>query len=93
MTDKLEITELLYRYADPVDSGDFDGVGRLLARASFGGANTPSGSGAANIAGLFGMTTRRFPAGFPPRSKPRSSLGQVSRGTAFCQPHKRQSVG
>ena len=63
MTDKLEITELLYRYAELIDSGDFDGVGRLLARASFGGANTPSVSGAANIAGLFGMTTRRFPAG------------------------------
>ncbi|BBZ79750.1 hypothetical protein MANY_50870 [Mycolicibacterium anyangense] len=58
--DKLEITELLYRYAELIDSGDFDGVGTLLARASFGGPNTPSVSGADNIAGLFGMTTRRF---------------------------------
>ncbi len=58
--DKLEITELLYRYAELIDSGDFDGVGTLLARASFGGPNTPSVSGAQNIAGLFGMTTRRF---------------------------------
>jgi 3-phenylpropionate/cinnamic acid dioxygenase small subunit len=61
MSDRVEITELLYRYAELVDSGDFDGVGRLLARASFGGTNTPSVSGAENIAGLFGMTTRRFP--------------------------------
>ena len=65
MSDKVEITELLYRYAELVDSGDFDGVGRLLARASFGGANTPSVSGAENIAGLFGMTTRRFESGTP----------------------------
>ena len=25
--DKLEITELLYRYAELIDTGDFDGVG------------------------------------------------------------------
>lgn len=58
--EKLEITELLYRYAELIDSGDFDGVGALLGRAAFGGPNTPSVSGAQNIAGLFGMTTRRF---------------------------------
>lgn len=58
--EKLEITELLYRYAELIDSGDFDGVGELLGRAAFGGPNTPSVSGAQNIAGLFGMTTRRF---------------------------------
>lgn len=59
--DRDEITELLYRYAELIDAGDFDGVGALLARASFGGAATPSVSGAENIAGLFAMTTRRFP--------------------------------
>ena len=36
--DKLEITELLYRYAELIDAGDFDGVGVLLARATFGGS-------------------------------------------------------
>ncbi len=45
MSDKVEITELLYRYAELIDAGDFDGVGRLLARASFGGANTAVGVG------------------------------------------------
>ncbi|WP_328351887.1 nuclear transport factor 2 family protein [Mycobacterium sp. NBC_00419] len=59
--DKLEITELLYRYAELIDAGDFDGVGQLLSRATFGGAKTPIVSGAKNIAGLFAMTTRRFP--------------------------------
>lgn len=67
--DRVEITELLYRYAELIDAGDFDGVGRLLARASFGGANTPSVSGAENIAGLFGMTTRRFPDTGTPKTR------------------------
>jgi hypothetical protein len=43
------------------DAGDFDGVGALLGRADFGGARTPTMSGAQNIAGLFAITTRRFP--------------------------------
>ena len=35
--DKLAVTELLYRYAELIDAGDFDGVGQLLARATFAG--------------------------------------------------------
>jgi len=69
VSDKVEITELLYRYAELIDSGDFEGVGRLLARASFGGASTPSVSGAENIAGLFTMTTRRFPDSGTPKTR------------------------
>jgi 3-phenylpropionate/cinnamic acid dioxygenase small subunit len=60
--DRFAITDLLYRYAELIDAGDFDGVGQLLARATFGGANTPTVSGAQAIAKLFAMTTRRFPA-------------------------------
>ena len=59
--DKLEITELLYRYAELIDAGDFDGVGQLLARSTFGGPASGSVSGGENIAKLFGMTTRRYP--------------------------------
>lgn len=55
-TDKLEIAELLYRYAELIDAGDFDGVGALLGRGNFMGV-----AGAAAIAGLFAKTTRRFP--------------------------------
>lgn len=54
--DKLEIAELLYRYAELIDSGDFEGVGELLSRGSFMGV-----SGAQNIAKLFAATTRRYP--------------------------------
>ena len=58
--DRSEITDLLYRYAELIDDGDFDGVGELLARASFGGPDTPRVSGAAPIAGLFAATTSRL---------------------------------
>jgi 3-phenylpropionate/cinnamic acid dioxygenase small subunit len=59
-SDKCEITELLYRYAELIDAGDFDGVGRLLARSTFGGSASGSVSGADDIAKLFAMTTRRY---------------------------------
>jgi len=64
--DRTAITDLIYRCAEMFDAGDFDGVGELLGRADFGGARTPKMSGAKNIAGLFAMTTRRFPDGAGP---------------------------
>lgn len=60
-SDRLEIAELLYRYAELIDAGDFDGVGRLLSRATFAGTRSASTSGAEAIAELFAMTTRRYP--------------------------------
>ena len=63
--DRTAITDLIYRCAEMFDAGDFDGVGALLGRADFGGARTPTMSGAKNIAGLFAMSTRRFPDGTP----------------------------
>jgi 3-phenylpropionate/cinnamic acid dioxygenase small subunit len=68
--DKLAITELLYRYAELIDAGDFDGVGQLLARATFGGTGPQGVSGAAAIAKLFAATTRRYPDhGNTPRTR------------------------
>lgn len=68
--DKLEIIELLYRYAELIDAGDFDGVGALLSRATFGGTGPAGVSGAENIAKLFDATTRRFPDhGNTPRTR------------------------
>jgi 3-phenylpropionate/cinnamic acid dioxygenase small subunit len=68
--DEREITELLYRYAELIDAGDFDGVGRLLSRSTFGGPASGSVSGADNIAKLFAMTTRRYPEhGNTPRTR------------------------
>ena len=69
-TDKLAITELLYRYAELIDAGDFDAVGQLLARATFGGPASGSVSGAEFIAKLFAKTTRRYPDhGNTPRTR------------------------
>ena len=68
--DKLAITELLYRYAELIDAGDFDGVGQLLARATFGGTGPQGVSGASKIAKLFASTTRRYPEhGNTPRTR------------------------
>jgi len=63
--DKLVITELLYRYAELIDAGDFDGVGKLLGHGNFMGV-----AGAEAIAALFAKTTRRFPEhGNAPRTR------------------------
>jgi 3-phenylpropionate/cinnamic acid dioxygenase small subunit len=68
--ERLAITELLYRYAELIDAGDFDGVGQLLARATFGGTGPQGVSGAENIAKLFAKTTRRYPEyGNTPRTR------------------------
>ncbi len=70
LADKLAITELLYRYAELIDAGDFDGVGELLGRARFGGPNSGSVEGRQMIANTFARTTRRFPEhGNTPRTR------------------------
>lgn len=55
VTDTLAIHELLYRYAELVDAGDFGGVGRLFSRGTFAGVE-----GAEAITRLFTATTRRY---------------------------------
>ena len=68
--DKLAVNELLYTYAELIDAGDFDGVGALLSRATFGGTGPQGVSGAENIAKLFAATTRRYPDhGNTPRTR------------------------
>lgn len=63
--DSLAVTELLYRYAELIDAGDFDGVGLLLGRGNFMGV-----VGSEAIAALFTATTRRFPDhGNTPRTR------------------------
>ncbi|UNB51253.1 nuclear transport factor 2 family protein [Mycolicibacterium sp. YH-1] len=62
---RFAVTDLLYRYAELIDAGDFDGVGELLGRGNFMGV-----SGASSIAKLFATTTRRFPDhGNTPRTR------------------------
>ncbi len=63
--DRAQISELIYRYAELIDAGDYDGLGELLGRAAFGGPKTPMMRGADAIAKLFGITTKRFADGTP----------------------------
>jgi 3-phenylpropionate/cinnamic acid dioxygenase small subunit len=99
--DKLAITELLYRYAELIDRGDFDGVGALLSRATFRGTGPQGVSGAENIAKLFAMTTRRYPGhGNTPRTRhlvlnPIVEIGAQRTATArstFCVVQNTETV-
>ena len=70
LADRLAITELLYRYAELIDAGDFDGVGATAGPVDVRGTRSQSISGADNIAKLFAMTTRRYPDhGNTPRTR------------------------
>ncbi len=69
-SDRLAVTELLYRYAELVDAGDFDNVGVLLARCTFVNTQSPPVSGATAIAEFLTDNIRRYPdAGNTPRTR------------------------
>ena len=60
------IENLIFRYAELVDAGDFEGVGDLLAHATVGGLDDEGGlRGRAAIARLFHTTTLRHHDGTP----------------------------
>ena len=61
-----DIENLLYRYAELIDAGDYDGIGELFAHGSISGEDgTPMATGAAAVAGLYSATTRKYPDGTP----------------------------
>ena len=57
--DKLAVTELLYRYAELIDAGDFDAVGQLLARATFAGTRSRRSRKPATFSGDVGRRRDR----------------------------------
>jgi len=64
--DRAIATELLARYAELIDAGDFDGVGELLADATLEDADgNEIATGSAAVAALFAATTRRHDDGTP----------------------------
>ena len=67
MTDAaMQIQNLIHRYAELVDLGDFAGLGELLAHAEVGDANSPEAlTGADAVEAMFTRTTRRYPDGTP----------------------------
>lgn len=58
------ICNLLYRYAELIDDGDFDGLARLFANARI---VTPTGAieGYDGVLAMYTQSTRRYPNGRP----------------------------
>ncbi|MDQ2677275.1 MAG: nuclear transport factor 2 family protein [Actinomycetota bacterium] len=64
--DRAAAAELLARYAELIDAGDFDGVGRLLGDAVLRDADGSAiATGAEQITALYVATTRRHADGTP----------------------------
>jgi len=64
--DAVAITNLLYRYAELIDAGDYEGIGAHLAHAVIttdGGG--PEVHGAEAVAGMYHHTTRKYENGTP----------------------------
>jgi 3-phenylpropionate/cinnamic acid dioxygenase small subunit len=64
--DAIAITNLLYRYAELIDAGDYEGIGEHLAHAVI----TTDGSdretrGAEAVAAMYHATTRKYDDGTP----------------------------
>src|SRR3954447_21584574 len=60
------IENLLYRYAELIDAGDYEGIGDLFAHASIADERgTPMATGAEAIATLYHTTTRKYDDGTP----------------------------
>jgi 3-phenylpropionate/cinnamic acid dioxygenase small subunit len=60
-----QIHNLLFRYAECIDLGDFDGVADLLADAEVGAAGGPTVTGERGLTAMFTATTRRYADGTP----------------------------
>ena len=67
MTDSaVQVGNLIARYAELIDAGDFDGLGDLLGRAAVGSVDNPGLlRGRDSLVALFTGTTRRYPDGTP----------------------------
>jgi SnoaL-like domain len=64
--DTTQVANLIARYAELIDSGDFAGVAELLAHAGVGaGDGSALLTGTKALAGLFTSTTRLYPDGTP----------------------------
>jgi hypothetical protein len=87
--DALQIQNLVHRYAECIDLGDFDGLGDLLARADVGAADNPGSlSGHDAVVAMFTSTTRRYPDGTPRTKHVTTNLiveVDAAAGTGTCR--------
>ena len=67
MTDSsVQVGNLIARYAELIDAGDFEGLGDLLGRAAVGAPDSSALlTGRDGMVKLFTATTRRYPDGTP----------------------------
>jgi 3-phenylpropionate/cinnamic acid dioxygenase small subunit len=76
-----EITNLIYRYAELMDAGDFDGVGGLFAHGRICGVeNGPPETvfdGPAGVRKLYGMAVRIYEDDGTPKTKHNTSNVQL----------------
>ena len=64
--DAIAITNLLYRYAELIDAGDYEGIGAHLAHAVITADGAPDETiGADAIAAMYHHTTRKYEDGTP----------------------------
>jgi SnoaL-like domain len=62
----VQVANLIARYAELIDAGDFDGLAALLGEAGVGAGDGPSLlTGKEALRKLFVATTRRYPDGTP----------------------------
>ncbi len=60
------VHNLLFRYAEAIDAGDFEGIAELLAHARIGGEDGEAVVlGRAGVLAMFTGSTRRYPDGTP----------------------------
>jgi len=56
-----EIENLLYRYAEAIDAGDFEAVGEILGHAAVSGPDgNPGPKGREHVRAMYEKTTRRY---------------------------------
>ena len=60
------IENLLYRYAELIDAGDYEGIGELFAHGAIADeGGTPMATGAEAVTKLYYTTTRKYDNGTP----------------------------
>jgi ketosteroid isomerase-like protein len=87
LPDAIAITNLLYRYAELIDAGDYEGIGEHLAHAvvTADGAEGET-SGAEAIAAMYHATTRKYDDGTPlTKHVITNPIVEVAGETATCR--------
>ena len=87
--DHVSIANLVYRYGELIDAGDYDGIGELLAHAVVTAEGSDvEWSGAAEITNMYTQSTRLYDDGTPRSKHVITNLlieVDAERGTGTCR--------